>query len=245
MRHRLPVLFAIRGTAIYVYPAFLALGLTVGLITGTIVGQAAGMNPTRLYAALVLLTIPALVGSRLLYVVTHWRFYRDRRSLIWSRDSGGAALYGGLLLALACSWPLLRLLRVPIGAFWDVATITILVGMMFTRIGCLLNGCCAGRPVAGWFGMTLLGADGVWRRRVPTQLLEFALAGFLLYGILSWSAPPFAGARFLAALAIYAAVRIPLGATREIVDRVSGVNVYAALSLSLMLAAAIALVALW
>lgn len=244
MTRGLPVLFHVKGIDIYAYPAFLFLGLTFGIVAGTAAGEAAGVSPRPLYAALLLLTIPALVGSRLLYVLTQWRFYRDHPSLVWARETGGAALYGGLLLALACSWPVLRLLGVRLGAFWDAATITILVGMVFTKIGCTLTGCCAGRPASGWFSLRLPNTDGVWCRRIPTQLLEAGLAVALLLGLLSWTAP-FEGARFLTAVAIYAAARIPLGATREDVDRVAGVDVYATISGVLVLAAAATFAVLW
>jgi phosphatidylglycerol---prolipoprotein diacylglyceryl transferase len=241
----LPILFRFRGVEIHAYPAFLFLGLTLGIIAGRNFGRDAGLDATRLYAALVLLTIPALVGSRLLYVLTHWKFYRARPSQIWSTDTGGLALYGGLLLALVCSVPVLRLLGLPLGAFWDAATITLLVGMIFTKIGCLLTGCCAGRPTSGWLALHLPNENGIWCRRVPSQLLECGLAAALLFGAMLWTERPFGGALFLAALVIYAIARLPLGATRDNVDRLAGINVSNAISAMLLLASIVTLLMIW
>jgi len=240
----LKVLLRFRGIEIHSYPAFLFLGLTFGIIAGTYAGSAAGLEPTRLYLVLLLLTIPALVGSRLLYALTHLQFYRDHPQELFSRDTGGAALYGGLLLALACSWPVLRLLGLPLGAFWDAATITLLVGMVFTKIGCLLNGCCAGRPTSGLFGLELPNERGVWCRRVPSQLLECGLAAALLVGALFWKPRPFSGALFLGAVAIYATARLPLGATRERADPTERIGVYYAISVTLAVASVACLLVL-
>lgn len=239
--HMLPVLFRFRGIEIHAYPAFLFLGLTFGVIAGTYAGSALGLDKVRLYVALVLLVIPALVGSRLLYVLTHWKYYREHPSHVWSRDKGGAALYGGLILALACSVPLLRLLDLPLGAFWDAATITLLVGMVFTKVGCLLNGCCAGRPTSGWLAMNSPNTQGVWCPRVPSQLLEGGLAAGLLLMAMLWTARSFGGALFLTTLAIYAAARFPLGATRENVDRMGSFNIYYAISAILLIASIVML----
>lgn len=229
-----PVLFKFHGIEVHAYPAFLFLGLTFGVIAGTAAGSARGLDAVRLQAALLILIVPALAGSRLLYVLTHWRFYREHRSLVWSRREGGAALYGGLLLALLCSWPAVRLCGVSLGAFWDAATITILVGMIWTKIGCLLNGCCAGRETSGWLGFYLPDTHGIRRRRVPLQLLESALAAVLLAGALSWRTRPFDGALFLAALTGYGAARLALEGTRETVDRLAGFSVYRMISLLLV-----------
>ncbi len=238
----LPVLLRFRGTEIHAYPAFLFLGLTAGVIAGTYAGSALGLDPIRLYSALLLLIIPALAGSRLLFVLTHWQFYREHRSEIFSRYTGGAALYGGLLLSVLCSWPVLRVLRLPLGAFWDAATITLLVGMVFTKIGCLLNGCCAGRPTTGALGMNLPNERGIWCRRVPSQLLECGVAAGLLLGAAVWTDRPFGGALFLSAVAIYAAVRLPLGATREKLDRMGRVDIYNVISVALVVVSIVTLV---
>lgn len=240
-----PILFRFGGREVRAYPAFLFLGLTFGVIAGTYAGSAAGLDSTRLYIGLLLLIIPALFGSRFLYVLTHLEQYRRQPSLILSRDTGGAALYGGLILALVCSWPLLGLLDLPLGAFWDSATITLLVGMVFTKIGCLLNGCCAGRPTSGPLGINLPNASGVWCRRVPSQLLECGLAAVLLFAAAHWTSRPFGGSLFLTSLAVYAAARLPLGATRENIDRMGRVNIYNAISVALLLASIAVFALIW
>ena len=231
-----PVLFRFRGIEIRAYPFFLFLGLTFGIIAGTQAGIRAGLNPTRLYIALILLTIPALIGSRLMYVLTHIDFYRRNPSAIWATRSGGAALYGGLLLALLLSWPVLHFMRLSIGGFWDAALITLLVGMIFTRIGCLLNGCCAGRVTSRWLGFNLPDENGVYRRRFPTQMLELLLAALLLLAAaVLWTRRPFDGVIFLGAVAIYSAARLALGTMRESLGTAASINLYNAVSILLML----------
>lgn len=238
------ILFTVRGVEVGSYVTFLFLGLTFGVAAGRAAGIARGLDPGRLHAALLIHIVPALIGSRLLYVTTHWRVYRAQPSLVWSTRDGGAALYGGLLLALVCTWPVLQVLGLPLGAFWDAATVTMLVGMIFAKVGCLLNGCCAGRETAGWLALTLPDTHGIWRRRVPAQLMEAALAAVLLAGALAWSARPFDGALFLAALAAYGLARLGLESARESTDRLGGVNVYRVISIALVVGAIAAFVAI-
>ena len=236
-----PILFEFRGIRIHAYPTFLFIGLTLGVIAGTEAGRSAGLDPLRLYAALVLLTIPALIGSRLLFVVSHWEMYRNRPLEIWSRQAGGAALYGGLILALLCSLIVVPLFDMPLGAFWDAATITLLVGMVVTKIGCLFEGCCAGKQTESWLSMYLPNASGEWCRRIPSQLLECGLAVVILTGAILMRAPA-NGTRFLLVVAIYSAARLPLGATREASERVGKIRIDYAISIVLVVAALAAVI---
>ena len=123
----------------------LYVGLVFGVIAGNIAAHAAGLNTLRVYIGTMLLIIPALIGARLLFVASEWKFYLRNPRRIWNRAEGGFMMYGAVPVMLLCSVPLLRALHIGIGAFWDVSTFTILVGMIFTRVGCLLNGCCCGR----------------------------------------------------------------------------------------------------
>jgi len=176
----------------------LYIGLVLGVFAGNIAARASRMDTARVYVATVILMVPALAGARLLYVAAEWNFYRRHLRRVWDRSDGGYIMYGGLPAALLISIPLLRILHVSIAGFWDIAIFTILVGMFFTRIGCLLHGCCAGRVWNGWFSFRLPDRNGIWENRVPTQLLEAAWAAVLVVvGVSLRSLVPFPGALFL------------------------------------------------
>src|SRR5262245_12379329 len=112
------VLFRWRGVPVYGYPAMLSVGIMVGSIVTNYVAHLAGARAGRIYVATLLLLGPALIGARMLHVAAHWRTYRRDPARIWRRSDGGASLYGGLLVALMLSPPLLWLLDLPFWAFW-------------------------------------------------------------------------------------------------------------------------------
>jgi phosphatidylglycerol---prolipoprotein diacylglyceryl transferase len=234
------ILFRWRGINFYSYPVMLYFGFVIGILAGALAAPLEGVTADRFIVAAVVLVIPAMVGSRLLFVALHWNVYRREPARIWNRAEGGMALYGGLVLAMVVSPPLLSGIGISFRAFWDTATFSLLLGTAITRIGCLLNGCCCGRPTSGWLAIRLPNVQGVWRRRIPTQLLEagFALTLFLalltikILGI-------FTGPIFPLALAAYGLCRLALEGTREFRDDilplrlVSAALVVAALALIL------------
>jgi len=240
------VLLQWRGVTIYAYPAMLYLGLVLGVFGGTYAATLHGLDTGRVYAAMLLLILPALVGARLLFVASYWNLYRTDPARIWRKSDGGAALYGGLIVSFLLSLPLLRVLDLPLATFWDAAAVTMLIGMVITKVGCLLNGCCGGRPTAGWLGLRLPNEHGVWRRRVPTQLLEAGLAVCLLLASLwAWDHAPFAGAGILTAVAGYGAGRWWLEAERETIDAVGSLSLHRLISLALVAVCTATFAVIW
>ena len=210
----------------------LYLGLLFGVVAGNIAAHAADLNPLRVYIATMVLIVPALIGARLLFVASEWKYYRHNPRSIWNRNEGGFMMYGAVPVMLLCSVPLLRALHLGFGAFWDVGTFTILVGMIFTRVGCLLNGCCGGRATNGGLGISLPDAHGVWGRRVPMQVIEAACAAILLIGaMIVWRRTPFPGALFLIIMLSYASARLVLEPARERANRSRQFRVAYAISL--------------
>jgi phosphatidylglycerol---prolipoprotein diacylglyceryl transferase len=240
------VLFKYRSITVWSYPAMLYIGLVSGVTVGNIAAHAAGLDALRVYIATIVLIVPALAGARLLYVVVEWPIYRQNLRRIWDRNDGGYIMYGGLPLALVVSVPLLRILHLSFPAFWDVAILTILVGMIFTRVGCLLNGCCAGRPSDTWFGLYLPNPKGVWEKRIPTQALESAWAAILLIcAVALRRSLPFPGALFLFVCLGYASGRLVMEFVRERKPQASGYSVAHITSLAISLLSVSYLIIYW
>ena len=225
-----PVLFRVGNLDIHSYPALQYAGLTIGVLVGNLLARTIGLDAFRVYVATIILLFPALAGARVLYLLIHWKQYREHPRQIWNTRAGGAAQYGGILVAVPLSIPLLRVLDIPFGAFWDVAGVTIMTGMVFTRIGCFLNGCCAGRECRNWLGIYLPNTRAVWTRRYPTQLFEAGWAATLLVtGLAIRSSLPFDGALFIYIAAGYSLGRLVMESLRDL--RATRFTIHHAISL--------------
>jgi phosphatidylglycerol---prolipoprotein diacylglyceryl transferase len=229
------VLFEWRGIRILSYPAMLYVGIVTGVILQTLVSPRAGLPVTRVYFATLTLLPLALAGSRVLYVMAHWPEFRNARHLIWRRGERGLAMYGGVPFMLAASVPVLAIFRLPFWTFWDTAVFCIFPGMAFARIGCLLNGCCAGRPTNRWLAVWLPDAQGRWAWRVPVQVFEFGVALLILAGswlAIDWFEQP--GRLFLSTVVGYAAARLAMQGLRTERERAARVDLHAAISVTLI-----------
>jgi phosphatidylglycerol:prolipoprotein diacylglycerol transferase len=225
------ILFEWRGIKLYSYPVLLYCGTLLGICASTYAASRRGLSPGRVYLAMLLLFPVGLVGARLLFVVSHWPLYRREPQRIWRQSEGGSSLYGGLILFFLLSLPLLKFLGIPIGGFWDAGSIALLTGMIFTKVGCFLNGCCGGKPASGPLALYLPNSAGIWARRVPTQLLEAGWALLVLLGLAGlWNRLPFAGALFLYTVAAYSLGRLWLEATREDIDTLGTLSLHRAIS---------------
>jgi phosphatidylglycerol:prolipoprotein diacylglycerol transferase len=226
--------------------AMLYLGLIVGIAVSNCVANLAGLDSMRVFVATLLLAIPFFVGARILFVAMNWKLYGREPERIWRRSEGGASFQGGLVLALIVAPPLLATIQVPLAPFLDVTTFALLITLIFGRVGCTLHGCCCGRPTSGLLAIYLPNHLGVWRRRIPSQLLESSLAISILIGAwCAWPHRPFDGAVFLAALGVYSLGRFLLQPTRETDERIGAIDPQRIFAACLGLTALVALLFTW
>ncbi len=128
------VLFHCFGSPVHSYPAMLYLGTVLGFYAQLYAAVSIGLHPASTLAATLLLLTLALLGARLLHVVANWPVYCEHPSRVFQFSNGGASMYGGLLLAVPLSPPLLAALGIHFAAFWDTVFFTLLVGMIITRV---------------------------------------------------------------------------------------------------------------
>ncbi len=125
--------------------------------------------------------IGALVGARIGYVAVYWSYYEHNLFSILYIWRGGLIYHGGLAGGFA-SCILISLIRgIPVLKLTDLSLPWVSLGYAVGRIGCLLNGCCAGIETQLPWGIAVHAGDAL--KRHPTQLYA-SIAGVLIFLLL-------------------------------------------------------------
>ena len=141
-----PILFNAGPITIYSYGVLLASAYLLGLWLAVRRARAAGIDGNRIMDLLIWVIIAALVGAKaLLFVVDFNHFTSSWQEFTTLLRSGGV-FYGGLIAAIVvCIWQL-RKHRLPLWSSGDLFAPGIALGYMVGRLGCLMAGCCYGKP---------------------------------------------------------------------------------------------------
>src|SRR3954471_18795832 len=141
-----PVLFDFGGFTIYSYGVLLAAAYLLGLQFALIRARARGLDGQRVMDLGIWIIISALLGAKLLLlIVERDQFLGNPRNMLDLLRSGGV-FYGGLIAAVVVALLYLRRHKLPLWTTTDVFAPGIALGHVVGRLGCLLAGCCFGRP---------------------------------------------------------------------------------------------------
>src|SRR5213596_1140575 len=211
-----PRLFELGPITVYTYGVLLAAAYLFGLKLAMNRAKARGLDANRVLDLGIYIIISALVGAKLLLLITDFRsFMSNPRELLTLARSGGV-FYGGLILAVGVALWYIRRLGLPLWTTCDVFAPGIALGHVIGRFGCLFAGCCYGKPTTRPWGITF--TDPFAAANVgtplgvplhPTQLYE-AGAEFLILMILLATerrGRPFPGRTFWAYMFLYAVSR--------------------------------------
>ena len=119
--------------------------------------------------AVLLIVFCIVMGARAGYVWLHWNRYASELRRVLQLWEGGLVFHGGLAGAMLGLLLYRSLRNVPVRHVLDMAVPYVCIGYAIGRIGCFLNGCCAGRVTDLPWGVAfpdLLGSQ----LRHPTQL---------------------------------------------------------------------------
>ena len=99
--------------------------------------------------------ISALVGAKLLLLIVDFDYFRRQPAEIWTLARSGGVFYGGLIVAFAVGVWYVRKHRLPVWTTWRTPIAPgIALGHVVGRFGCLLAGCCYGKPTTLPWGIT-------------------------------------------------------------------------------------------
>jgi phosphatidylglycerol:prolipoprotein diacylglycerol transferase len=148
-----PILIELGPFKIYSYGFMLALSFLVGILYAGRRAEKRDVSREIVQDLSIILIILAVVGSRMLYIITHRDHYHSIIDIIalWE---GGATYYGGLVLTIMGALVYLRRKGISFLRMADICAPSIALGIFLTRIGCFLSGCCFGSPTECPLGVT-------------------------------------------------------------------------------------------
>lgn len=142
-----PQIFLDLGSGYHItsYRLFMVLFALSASLGAYFLGSQRGLNRRSLLTIIVLCNLSALLGSRLLYLISHEGLNALTLSRIFDVQVHYFSLYGGLLLASATGFVASRFMGISPWLMGDVFAPGLGLGLAFAKIGCFLNGCCFGR----------------------------------------------------------------------------------------------------
>ena len=126
--------------------------------------------------------LSSLIGARFLAVLLSWEYYRLNPGEIPLFWRGGLVFHGALAAGTAAAFISCRRLRLDPCELLDLLSAPLCIGYALGRLGCLVNGCCAGIPSSLPWAMEFPLFDTLPRH--PTQLYSAVIAGGFFFLIL-------------------------------------------------------------
>jgi phosphatidylglycerol---prolipoprotein diacylglyceryl transferase len=206
-----PIAFKVFGFPIYWYGILAAIGFLSAFGTASKRAPREGLNGEAIMNLAPWIILGAIIGARLLYVITFWREEFAGKPLYYIVTVGrsGLVFYGGLIGACLGTIIYAWKNKLPLWKIGDIMAPSVALGHGFGRLGCFMTGCCYGKPTAVPWAVHFPADHGTHGVGVhPTQLYEaflnFAFCGLL---ILLYRRKKFDGQIFASYLLGYAVLR--------------------------------------
>lgn len=177
------------GLPIRSYGVMVLLGVLSGVWLATHRARRMGVDPDKILSLATRMFFFGFLGARLFYVIEFWddQFAHNnlRQTLIAiiNFTEGGLVVYGSLIGALLAAWLYLRRQKLPILAISDLIAPSLLLGLAFGRIGCLLNGCCFGSICDTPLAITFPRTSSSVRGAAESPPFQFQLQSGQLHGV--------------------------------------------------------------
>ena len=141
-----PELFSIGPVTVYTYGLLLAGSYLLGLQFARYRARKWGLNENRILDLGIYIIIAALVGAKLLLLVTDFQQFRMSPADFVSFARSAGVFYGGLIAAIGMAFWYIHRYGLPFWTTCDAFAPAIALGHVTGRLGCFAAGCCYGKP---------------------------------------------------------------------------------------------------
>src|SRR5947207_4156820 len=141
-----PRLLELGPITVYTYGVLLAAAYLFGLQLARVRAKKRGLDANRVMDLGIYIIISALVGAKLLLLVTDFQTFKNNPAELFNLLREGGVFYGGLIVAVLVALWDIRRVGLPLWATCDVFAPGIALGHVVGRLGCLFAGCCFGKP---------------------------------------------------------------------------------------------------
>jgi phosphatidylglycerol:prolipoprotein diacylglycerol transferase len=207
-----PILFEVGDWPVYSYGVLLAAAYLAALQLAVVRARRLGIDGTKIMDLGIYLIIAALVGAKLMLIAIDFRYFVAQPREILSLVRAGGVFYGGLIAALAVAIWLVRRYDLRLWTTADLFAPGIALGHVIGRFGCLLAGCCYGRPTSVPWAITFTNPAAAANVGTPlgvplhpTQLYDAGAELLILIALLITErrGRPFAGRTFWLYVLLY------------------------------------------
>jgi phosphatidylglycerol:prolipoprotein diacylglycerol transferase len=184
-----PKILDFGGFFLPTYGVLVAAGFLTALWVTGVLAKRAGMDPERVNNIAIYGALAGLLGAKLLMFVVDFDYYAKHPNeiLTFATLQAGGVFYGGLMVALATGYYLLKKHSLPVESTLDLYAPGLAIGQAIGRLGCFAAGCCWGNHCLRPWAVTFTNSDAMQVTGVPlnvpmhpTQLYE-AFTGLVVF----------------------------------------------------------------
>lgn len=177
-----PVMIQIGSLTIYSYGVMLAIAFGVGIWLAYLQAEECNIEKKVILDLSLYILLASLIGSRGIYILLNLENYLSHPwEIIFSRS--GFVFYGGLIFGIIVAGLYLIYYKLPFWRMADLFAPSVAIGEAIGRIGCLLNGCCYGKPTHLGWGIAMPDHPGFIH---PTQVYSSLCSLFIFCFLRLW-----------------------------------------------------------
>lgn len=177
----LPILFSIGIIPVSSFGLFLALGFLAAVFVSWRLARAYDLDESKILDLGLLIFFGGLIFARVYFVLLNLNYFTSLSRIFLINLYPGLSLWGSLIGGIIVIKILTAKSKLNFWQIMDIASIGLMLGLVFGGIGCFLGGCGYGIVSSSPIAISVVGLIG---KRLPVSILEAPI--YLFFFIWLW-----------------------------------------------------------